>query len=141
MAAGRSIRAQTDDFGALLQLPCPQCDKEQWFHLKQHSSSFSLLGLQMGKSCSSSLHCKKCEYPVDLQPEDTEKAIRFLPVTEKLLREEISESDFKMSLKKMEFTFLQEIEAANTNLTCPNCGEECPSTFSECWKCGHEIEQ
>jgi hypothetical protein len=137
----RGMRAQTEDWGALLELPCPQCDKNQWFHLQQHSSSFNLMGMQLGKSCSCSLHCKKCKYPVHLKPEDTQKAIQLLPFTQQFLKDELSEPDFKAALEKLNFEFLKEIEAANTNMICPNCGEECPLTFSECWSCGQEIKQ
>lgn len=138
MAFGRAIRGQTQDFGALLQLPCPQCNKDQWFNLKQHSSSFGVIGIELGKSSSCSLHCKKCEYPIDIETEDAQKAAQFLPITKKFIQEEIAESDFKLKLDKVGFKFLKEIETANTNWTCPNCNEECPMSFSECWNCGHQ---
>lgn len=139
MALGRAIRGQTEDFGVLLQLPCPQCNKDQWFNLKQHSSSFGVVGIEWGKSSSCSLHCKKCEYPVDIDTEDAQKAFQFLPITRRFIQGEMTESDFKAKLHEVGFKFLKEIETAHTNLICPNCQEECPMSFSECWNCGHEL--
>ena len=97
-----------------------------------------MIGIQLGKNSSYSLHCKKSEYPVDLETEDAQKALQFFPITRKLVQEEMTESDFKKELNEVGFKFLKENETANTDWTCPNCNEECPLTFSECWNCGQE---
>lgn len=140
MHPGRLIRGQTRNYGPLLQLPCPDCDKEQWFHLKEHSSGVDLLVRQVDHHCSFSLHCEKCEYPVDLQTEDAQKAVLLLPVSQAFLNGALDESGFKVALHRAEFDFLMEIEAANTNWTCPKCGEESPLTFETCWNCGQSNE-
>ena len=121
-------------------MPCTRCDVTQWFHLKRHSASISILGLAFAKSRVSSLHCAKCAYELDLSAEDGEKGVAFLPVVEKFTTGQLSEADFLASVHEVGFSFLKAFAQIHTNWVCPACAEESPMTFVECWSCGQARE-
>ena len=133
----RLIKGRTEDLGPLVRLPCPQCEDVQWFHLKQHSTNVGILGIKVSGSITYSVDCSGCEYTIDLSKEDAEKAIAFLPISRSFSNKKIPESEFLSRLTDAELTFVKQFARANTYWNCPNCGEESPLTFRECWNCGH----
>lgn len=131
----KAIHAGSFSHGPLVQLPCPGCQGEQWFHLQQHRSGIRFLFLKLFQVQSWSVHCEKCKFPIDLPDEDALKALTFLKTTEEYLQGVISKEQFDQCLAKQQFTFVEAHLKSNTEWICSECGEKVPNTFSQCWKC------
>ena len=136
MHPGRSIKTNGENFGPLVRLPCPQCDDLEWFNLFRHSSGFGLLGITLTSADGWSMHCDKCNYPIDISNEDASKALQTLPISKQFYDGIIPGSEFIAKIDATKMTILSTLSKANSTWKCPQCSEDCPNTFAECWNCG-----
>jgi hypothetical protein len=136
MQTGRAVKVRSENIGALVKLPCPQCGETHWFKLVCHSSSFGVLGITLSKASAWSVHCENCDYQIDISKEDAEKSRQLLFLASQCFSGEVSEEHYNEALAATGLNFLAVFVQSNTTWVCPECREENPNTFGECWNCG-----
>jgi hypothetical protein len=124
------------DLGVCAKLKCPFCMKEGPFVLRKVGTFIKYHGLSLLEIDKIyQLACTLCKYRKDIEPQEISSAKKSVILLSKKENGEISESDYSLQIAHLEFPSLHALREASKAWTCPDCGEDVPANFSECWKC------
>jgi hypothetical protein len=124
------------DLGVCAKLKCPFCMKEGPFALRKIGTSITYHGLSLFEIDKIyQLACTSCKYRKDIEPQEISCAKNAVILFSKKENGEISESEYSRQIVELGFTSLNVLREASKVWVCPNCKEEVPANFSECWKC------
>jgi hypothetical protein len=124
------------DIGVCAAVKCPHCHAESRFNLHKLATIFTVWSVDLfDLDRIYQLSCSRCRYRKDIADCEIFSAVRAVKLFSKFESHTLAATDYEQALAKFDFPSLKELLGAATFWTCPQCTEEVPANFNECWKC------
>lgn len=111
---------------------CPHCLAASVFELWKHE--YRNLIFQDVEYC---IRCTKCAFELNVPKKHYSMYQELGTKYAELVANSISQDDFAGVLRNMDLPELDELRLESETWPC-QCGEENPTNFASCWKCGGE---
>lgn len=128
-------KIQHKDHGKVLAVDCPECRKNNAFHLWQEIDYSSLFLKMLGSfdKHTWTIKCEDCNHPVLVPTEEAENIHVIHEAGAKKESGEMSIDNFNAVLGQ--FSFVAELFHQIMAWDCPKCAERVTWNFQVCWNC------
>lgn len=131
------LGGKLENFGLLLVWKCPHCEEERDFNLVGKILELEILHLIPIVDFNRILfaRCSKCPFEIGLTPPDIHHIKKIKQTTGRYKNKELQESEYHQALESLGIPLIHDLKVMTETWKCPQCGEENPTTFTQCWNC------
>jgi hypothetical protein len=127
--------SETDN-GRCLVWNCPRCGEFGAFHAVENRGGNTRSGVADAEPVGwIELRCCGCKFRIRVDMSEREALLGLRDLTRRLDRGDLNREQYQNILLKYPAQFVKELAALTQERKCPQCGETCPVTFTQCWNC------
>lgn len=132
------LKSTETDLGILLVWMCPQCGVDRAFHLISRTAGISLASVEFSKSDEMlDLRCNTCAYEIRVSIDDKNALQETAILTHSFLQGRLTHCDYHAKIHATDARFISDIISLTEEWLCPECSEQNPATFFQCWNCSY----
>lgn len=131
------LKTTERSLGVLLVWKCPRCEADRDFHLVAQNMAFTLMHfLSVLRSKDSAYaKCATCGYDVKIAPSDASAIHPIMTLTAQFQNHSLTRDTYRECLERLDAQVVRDLIQLTDTWKCPQCGEENPLSFSQCWNC------